>query len=138
MIASVASGLGGRFFDELRDKRSLCYTVNAFALGRRLAGAFGAYIATSPEQEDAARQGLLAEFRRLRDRARPEDTVVLFLAGHTAMFQGEFQLLLPDFRFPKRSEGPVASRGGARGQRDDLVSPFQGSRYGSCAGMPVG
>ena len=67
MIARVASGLGGRFFDELRDKRSLCYTVNAFASDRRVAGIFGAYIATSPEQEDAARDGLLAEFRRLRD-----------------------------------------------------------------------
>jgi zinc protease len=67
MIATVASGLGGRFFDELRDKRSLCYTVNAFVAERALAGAFGAYIATSPEQEDAARAGLLAEFARLRD-----------------------------------------------------------------------
>ncbi len=67
MIASVASGLGGRFFDELRDKRSLCYTVHAFASDRRLAGTFGAYIATSPEQENAAREGLLAEFRRLRE-----------------------------------------------------------------------
>jgi zinc protease len=67
MIASVASGLGGRFFDELRDKRSLCYTVNAFAADRRVAGMFGAYIATSPEQENAAREGLLAEFRRLRE-----------------------------------------------------------------------
>ncbi len=67
MIATVASGLGGRFFDELRDKRSLCYTVNAFLAERALAGAFGAYIATSPEQEDAARDGLLAEFKRLRD-----------------------------------------------------------------------
>ncbi|MEP6491422.1 MAG: pitrilysin family protein [bacterium] len=67
MIASVASGLGGRFFDELRDKRSLCYTVNAFASDRSAAGAFASYIATSPEQEDAAREGLLAEFRRLRE-----------------------------------------------------------------------
>jgi zinc protease len=67
MIAGVASGLGGRFSDELRDKRSLCYTVNAFASDRRLAGAFGAYIATSPEQENAAREGLLTEFRRLRE-----------------------------------------------------------------------
>jgi zinc protease len=67
MITSVASGLGGRFFDKLRDKRSLCYTVNAFAIARRLGGTIGAYIATSPEQEDAARDGLLAEFRRLRD-----------------------------------------------------------------------
>ena len=67
MIASVASGLGGRFFDELRDKRSLCYTVHAFSSERHLAGTFGAYIATGPEQESAARDGLLAEFRRLRD-----------------------------------------------------------------------
>src|SRR6185295_1932082 len=30
MLASIASGLGGRFFEELRDKQSLCYTVHAF------------------------------------------------------------------------------------------------------------
>jgi zinc protease len=67
MIASVASGLGGRFFDELRDKRSLCYTVAAFMSLRRLAGTFGSYIATSPTQEDDARRGLLEEFRKLRE-----------------------------------------------------------------------
>ena len=67
MITSVASGLGGRFFEELRDKRSLCYTVNAFASARQRAGTVGAYIATSPEQESLARDGLLAEFRRLRE-----------------------------------------------------------------------
>ena len=44
MIAGVASGLGGRFFDELRDKHSLGYTVHAFASERALAGAF---VATS-------------------------------------------------------------------------------------------
>jgi zinc protease len=67
MIAGVASGLGGRFFDELRDKQSLGYTVHAFASERALAGAFVSYIATSPEKEDVARQGLLAEFAKLRD-----------------------------------------------------------------------
>ena len=67
MIAGVASGLGGRFFDELRDKQSLGYTVHAFAAGRALAGTFGAYIATSPEKEEVARRGLLAEFAKLRD-----------------------------------------------------------------------
>jgi zinc protease len=66
ILASVASGLGGRFFDELRDKQSLCYTVMAFASARRAAGTFGAYIATSPEKEEAARVGLLAEFERFR------------------------------------------------------------------------
>ena len=67
ILASVASGLGGRFFDELRDRQSLCYTVTAFASARRAAGTFGAYVATSPEKEEAARLGLLAEFERFRD-----------------------------------------------------------------------
>jgi zinc protease len=67
MIAGVASGLGGRFFDELRDKQSLGYTVHAFATERALAGSFVAYIATSPEKEEIARQGLLTEFAKLRE-----------------------------------------------------------------------
>jgi zinc protease len=67
LIAAVASGLGGRFFDELRDRQSLAYTVMAYASERRLAGLFGAYIATSPDLEDVARRGLLAEFAKLRE-----------------------------------------------------------------------
>ncbi len=66
MLASVASGLGGRFFEELRDKHSLCYTVHAFQAERRLAGIFAAYIATSPDKEEVAREGLLREFEKLR------------------------------------------------------------------------
>jgi len=65
LLAGIASGLGGRFFDELRDRRSLAYTVHAFGAPRRLAGTFGAYIATSPGREDEARAGLLAEFAKL-------------------------------------------------------------------------
>ena len=68
MIAGVASGLGGRFFDELRDKQSLGYTVQAFASERALAGTFVSYIATSPEQEEVARRGLLDEFAKFRER----------------------------------------------------------------------
>ena len=66
MLAGVASGLGGRFFEELRDKHSLCYTVHAFQAERQVAGTFAAYIATSPEKEEAAREGLLREFEKLR------------------------------------------------------------------------
>ena len=68
LIAGVASGLGGRFFDELRDRRSLAYTVAAFSSERVRAGSFIAYIATSPEKEEEARRGLLDEFAKLRDR----------------------------------------------------------------------
>jgi zinc protease len=67
LIATMASGLGGRFFDELRDKRSLAYTVHAFGSERAQAGMFLAYIATSPSREAEARAGLLAEFAKLRD-----------------------------------------------------------------------
>ncbi len=65
LIATVASGLGGRFFDELRDRQSLAYTVQAGVSERRAAGMFISYIATSPEKEALAREGLLAEFAKL-------------------------------------------------------------------------
>ena len=69
LIATVASGLGGRFFDELRDRQSLAYTVHAGVSEKRLAGIFVSYIATSPEKEGVARAGLLAEFAKLRDQS---------------------------------------------------------------------
>lgn len=67
LTAAVASGLGGRFFDELRDRQSLAYTVHATASDRPAAGMFLTYIGTSPEKESAAREGLLREFARLCD-----------------------------------------------------------------------
>jgi zinc protease len=73
LIGTVASGLGGRFFDELRDRQSLAYTVQAGASEKRLGGIFISYIATSPEKEDVAREGLLSEFQKLRDQPVSED-----------------------------------------------------------------
>lgn len=67
LISVIASGLGGRFFDELRDRQSLAYTVGVHVSERSEAGAFIAYIATAPEKEEDARAGLLREFARLRE-----------------------------------------------------------------------
>lgn len=67
LLTDVASGLGGRFFEELRDRRSLAYTVHLASVTRSAAGLFLAYIGTSPEREDEAREGLLAEFRRFAE-----------------------------------------------------------------------
>jgi zinc protease len=76
MLASIASGLGGRLFEELRDKQSLAYTVHAFPSERRVAGTFSAYIATSPEKEAVARESLLVELGKLRDDpVTPEELV---------------------------------------------------------------
>jgi len=67
LLGVVASGLGGRFFEALRDRQSLAYTVIATPVVRPLAGQFVAYIATSPEKEEQARRGLLDEIGKLRD-----------------------------------------------------------------------
>jgi zinc protease len=67
MIGGVASGLGGRFFEELRDRQSLAYTVMARPYARTAGGTFAAYIATSPAKEMTAREGLLREFQRFVD-----------------------------------------------------------------------
>ncbi len=45
-------------------------------------------------------------------RGRPQDTVVLFLAGHTGVFENErFCLLLPKYPFPTEAPLMVAARG---------------------------
>ncbi len=65
LVATIGSGLGGRFFDELRDRRSLAYTVHAYSAERRMSGSFVGYIATSPDLEEVALRGLLDEFKKL-------------------------------------------------------------------------
>ena len=62
--AAVASGLGGRMFEALRDRRSLAYTVMASSWQKGRAGALVTYIATSPEREQEARSAMLDELAR--------------------------------------------------------------------------
>jgi zinc protease len=62
--AAVASGLGGRLFEALRDRRSLAYTVMASSWQKARAGALVTYIATSPEREGEARAAMLDELTR--------------------------------------------------------------------------
>ncbi len=62
--SAVASGLGGRLFDALRDRRSLAYTVMATVWQKARAGALLSYIATSPQREEEARTSMLQELQR--------------------------------------------------------------------------
>ena len=62
--AAIASGLGGRMFEALRDRRSLAYTVMASSWQRGRSGALLTYIATSPGREDEAREAMLEELAR--------------------------------------------------------------------------
>jgi len=52
IINSVLSGMGGRLFLELRDKKSLAYTVTSFFSPNFDHGYFGVYIGCSPEKKD--------------------------------------------------------------------------------------
>lgn len=84
--SAVASGLGGRLFEALRDRRSLAYTVVASSWQKARAGAFLAYIATGPEREEEARREMLAELSRFAaERVTPEELAqaVNYLAGQT-------------------------------------------------------
>lgn len=64
-LSAVLSGQGGRLFVELRDKMSLCYTVAPTSLSSIDGGYFAFYIATSPEKESVAIDGLKREIQRL-------------------------------------------------------------------------
>jgi zinc protease len=82
--SAVASGLGGRLFDALRDRRSLAYTVLASSWQRAGAGALICYLGTSPEREDEAREQFLIELARFRDEAASAEELaraVNYLAG---------------------------------------------------------
>jgi zinc protease len=65
LLRHVTSGLAGTFFAELRGRRSLAYTVFAGDFPQVAAGSFVAYMATEAGKEAEAREGLLAELRRL-------------------------------------------------------------------------
>jgi zinc protease len=86
--AAVASGLGGRLFDALREQRSLAYTVLAMAWQRGRAGALATYIATSPGREAEAREAMLHELARFaREPVTPEElrSAIGYLAGQAAV-----------------------------------------------------
>ena len=61
VAGSLLSGLAGSLFRELRDARSLAYTVAAMPWLKRSAGAMLTYIATSPSREGEAREAMLEE-----------------------------------------------------------------------------
>ncbi len=54
VLNTILSGQGGRLFLELRDKKSLAYTVTSFYTPGLEPGYFGVYIGTAPQKEQEA------------------------------------------------------------------------------------
>ncbi|MFP2962892.1 M16 family metallopeptidase [Myxococcus sp. 1LA] len=73
VLSTVLSGQGGRLFVELRDKRSMAYSVSSFAIEGVDPGYFATYMGTSPEKVDAALAGIRAELARVRDEPIPAE-----------------------------------------------------------------
>ena len=66
VLQNILTGMGGRMWTEVRDKRSLAYSVYGYQEAGALTGAFINYLATSPGKADSARQialGVLTGFK---------------------------------------------------------------------------
>ncbi|QRN95707.1 insulinase family protein [Archangium violaceum] len=72
VLSTLLSGQGGRLFVELRDKRSMAYSVSSFSMEGVDPGYFAVYMGTSPEKVEAALAGIREELARVRDEPIPE------------------------------------------------------------------
>jgi zinc protease len=71
--ANILAGQGGRLFLDLRDKKSLAYTVSASQSPNVLAGVFTAYIATATHKAKEAIEGLKFHIEQLANEPPTED-----------------------------------------------------------------
>lgn len=71
--ANILAGQGGRLFLDLRDKKSLAYTVSASQSPNVLAGVFTAYIATASHKAKEAIEGIKLHIERLATEPPTED-----------------------------------------------------------------
>ncbi|MBI4456815.1 MAG: insulinase family protein [Acidobacteria bacterium] len=97
VIRNIVSGLGGRFFEELRDRQHLAYTVSVLTEKNRFGGAIYGYIATSPETAERAEKGLLEQFAAFTQGPIKEEeyyrALMSTIGGHTIGLQSRFNYL---------------------------------------------
>lgn len=67
VLQTILSGQSGRLFLELRDKRSMAYSVSASLMEGVDPGSFSVYMGTSPDKVNAALEGIREQLMRVRD-----------------------------------------------------------------------
>ncbi|CAG0965922.1 putative zinc protease [Phycisphaerales bacterium] len=75
-VGVLSGGMAGRLFSEVREKRGLCYSVNAGYRGDRDYGAVTAYVGTTPERAQDSLDVLWGELQRIMSvpgRVTPEE-----------------------------------------------------------------
>lgn len=65
VLSVLSGGMSGRLFSEVREKRGLCYSVNAGYRGDQHYGMVSAYVGTTPERAQESLTVLLAELQRI-------------------------------------------------------------------------
>ena len=75
VLQNIVSGLGGRFFDVIREKQGLAYTVNTSNAFFVKSGTIFTYTAFSPENEEKVKAALDQETARLRTEGVTADEV---------------------------------------------------------------
>ena len=66
VLEAVLGGMGGRLFNDLRDQRSLAYSVQPFYSSAEKAGVFGIYMGVGPGKQKEALKGLAEHLERVR------------------------------------------------------------------------
>ncbi len=75
VLNTIMSGMGGRLFLELRDKKSLAYTVTSFYTPGLEPGFLGVYIGTAPEKEQEAIQGMKEQLALLLEEGVTDEEI---------------------------------------------------------------
>lgn len=65
ILRNIASGMGGKLYDEVREKNNLAYTVTASLSLNKKGGLLVSYAATLPENEERARTLMLEVWKSL-------------------------------------------------------------------------
>ena len=109
VLENIVSGLGGRFFDAIREKQGLAYTVRTANAFFTRGGTVFTYTAFSPENEAKVKESLEKEFERLRKEGVSADEVkkaIAYSVGeHEIRLQSRVGLVLEYARSIYAGEG---------------------------------
>jgi predicted Zn-dependent peptidase len=72
---ALGGGMSSRLFQEVRERRGLCYAIYAFASGLSDSGMFAIYAATGPDRADRLLRVIREEFLRAADTGFTEDEI---------------------------------------------------------------
>jgi predicted Zn-dependent peptidase len=69
LVSVLSGGMSSRLFTEVREKRGLCYSVNASYAPSKETGTVTAYVGTTPERAQESLDVLVAELNRINGEA---------------------------------------------------------------------